>query len=92
MANIVAKLATTGAAIAAGVIARKTTPGTWSFVTGKEAPDNPDDPDIDLKEAILFAILSGAIVAIARMLANRETTKLLGKAQGKSSAQVADES
>lgn len=89
--NIVAKLATTGAALAASFIAKKATDGTWSFVTGKEVPDNPDDPDIDIKEAILFAILSGALIALARMIANRQTTKVLGKVQGKSSAQVADE-
>lgn len=90
--NIVAKIATTGAALLASIVAKKATDGTWSFVTGKEVPDNPDDPDVDIKEAILFALLSGALIAIARMLANRETTKLLGKAQGKSSAQIAEES
>lgn len=92
MGNIVAKLATTGAALAASFVAKKATDGTWSFVTGKEVPDNPDDPDVDIKEAILFALLSGALIALARMLANRQTTKVLGKAQGKSPAQVAEES
>lgn len=89
--NIMAKVVTTGAALLASVVAKKATDGTWSFVTGKEVPENPDDPDIDLKEAILFAVFSGALIALARMLANRETTKVLAKSQGKSRAQVADE-
>lgn len=89
--NIMAKVVTTGAALLASVVAKKATDGTWSFVTGKEAPENPDDPDIDIKEAILFAVLSGTLVALARMVANRETTKMLAKSQGKSRAQVADE-
>lgn len=89
--NIMAKVVTTGAALLASVVAKKATDGTWSFVTGKEAPENPDDPDIDLKEAILFAVLSGTLVALARMLANRETTKMLAKSQGKSREQVAQE-
>lgn len=91
MGNIVAKLATTGAAVAASFIAKKATDGTWKFVTGKEVPSNPDDPDVDLREAILFAVLSGALIALARTVANRQTTRVLGRAQGKSSAQVADE-
>lgn len=91
MGNLVAKLATTAAAIGASVVARKMTDGTWKFVTGKDSPSNPEDPDIDIKEAIAFAVLSGALIGLARMLANRETTKLVAKSSGKSSAQVGDE-
>lgn len=90
MGNIVAKLLTAGAALAASFIAKKATDGTWHFVTGKEVPDNPDDPDVQLTEAVLFAILSGALIALARMLANRQTTKVIGASTGKSSARVAD--
>lgn len=91
MGNLVAKLVTTGVAIAASAIAKKTTDGTWKFVTGKDVPDNPEDPDVDIKEAIFFAVLSGALIALFRMLANRQTSKALGKATGKPSAQVADQ-
>ncbi|MFX0538661.1 DUF4235 domain-containing protein [Ornithinimicrobium sp. Y1847] len=91
MGNIVAKVLTAGAAVAASFIARKATDGTWQFVTGKDSPQNPEDPDIDIKEAIAFAVLSGALIGLARMLANRETTKLVAKGSGKSSAQVGDE-
>ena len=90
MGNIVAKLLTTGAVIAASTIARKATDGTWKFVTGSDSPSNPEDPDIDLKEAIAFAVLSGALVGLARMLANRESSRVIAKASGKSSEQVAD--
>ncbi|MFB9731432.1 DUF4235 domain-containing protein [Ornithinimicrobium kibberense] len=91
MGNLVAKLATTAAAIGASVVARKMTDGTWKFVTGKDSPSNPEDPDIDIKEAIAFAVLSGAVVGMVRMLANRQTTKVVAKGQGKSSKQLADE-
>lgn len=91
MANIAAKLVTTGVALATSLVAKKATDGTWKFVTGKDAPDNPDDPDVDIKEAILFAVISGSLIALIRMVANRQTTKVLGKAQGKPSEQVAQE-
>lgn len=91
MANLVAKAVTAGAAVVAALVARKTTDGTWKFVTGSDSPQNPDDPDIDLKEAIAFAVLSGALVGLARMLANRQTTRLMAKASKKSPERVADE-
>ena len=37
MGNIVAKVLTAGAAVAASFIARKATDGTWQFVTGKDS-------------------------------------------------------
>ncbi|WP_109471084.1 DUF4235 domain-containing protein [Ornithinimicrobium cavernae] len=82
MGNLVWKLMATGAAIGAGVIARKLTDGTWKFVSGGDSPKNPDDPDIDIKEAIAFALLSGAIVGLSRMIANRQATKLYAKSTG----------
>ncbi|WP_122262730.1 DUF4235 domain-containing protein [Ornithinimicrobium cerasi] len=91
MGNLAAKLVTTAAAIGAAAVARKMTDGTWKFVTGKDSPDNPEDPDIDLKEAVAFAVLSGVIMGLARMLANRQTTRVLAKGQGKSSEQLADQ-
>lgn len=91
MGNLVAKILTAGAAVVAGVVARKTTDGTWKFVTGSDSPENPDDPDIDIKEAIAFAVLSGALVGLARMLANRQTTRMMAKGSHKSREQVADQ-
>lgn len=91
MGNLVAKLVTVAAAFGAATVARKATDGTWKFVTGKDSPSNPEDPDIDLKEAVAFAVLSGVIMGLARMLANRQTTKMLAKQQGKSSEQLADQ-
>lgn len=91
MGSIVTKIVTAGVVLVATMVAKKATDGTWRFVTGKEAPNNPDDPDIDFKEAVIFTVLSGAVVAVLKMLANRETTRVLGKAQGKSKEQVAEE-
>ena len=90
MGNLVAKLLTTVAALGAAFVARKMTDGTWKFVTGKDSPQNPEDPDIDMKEAVAFAVLSGVIMGLARMLANRQATKVMAKGQGKSSKQLAD--
>ena len=91
MGNLVAKALTVAAVLAASSIARKATDGTWKFVTGSDSPANPEDPDIDFKEAVAFAVLSGALVGLARMLANRESSRVIARASRKSSEQVADE-
>lgn len=83
MGNIGWKLLAAGAGLAAGVVAQKLTDGTWRFVSGHESPANPEDPDIDWREAVAFAVFSGAVVGLSRMLANREAAKFYRKSTGK---------
>lgn len=82
MGNLVWKVMAAGAAVGASIVARKLTDGTWKFVSGGDSPSNPEDPDIDIKEAIAFAVLSGAIVGLSRMIANRQATKLYQRSTG----------
>ncbi len=65
------------AMVAAGV-ARRITDVVWTATTGKESPDQVDDPGHDLKPAIAFALLSGATAGVIRMLINRQTRRFLG--------------
>jgi hypothetical protein len=43
----------------------------WKRVTGKEPPDDPNDPAVGTAEAISWAIALGVVVAVARVLAIR---------------------
>ncbi len=76
-------LATTGAAIGSGIFAKKITEKIWTFVTGSSSPTNPEDPEINWGEAIAFALLSGAIVQLLKMLVNRESTQAFKKQTGR---------
>ncbi|USQ79793.1 DUF4235 domain-containing protein [Ornithinimicrobium faecis] len=82
MGNLMWKVMAAGAAVGASIVARKLTDGTWKFVSGGDSPSNPEDPDIDIKEAIAFAVLSGAIVGLSRLVANRQATKIYEKSTG----------
>ena len=44
----------------------------WKAVTGREAPKEPESPEVRLGEAIVFAALSGALVTVIRTLATRQ--------------------
>lgn len=92
MGNLVWKVVATGAAIGASTVARKVTDGTWKFVSGKETPKNPEDPDIQWGEAIAFAVFSGAVVGLTRMLANRQAAALYKRSTGALPKDVAKKS
>ena len=68
------------AALAARAVAKKAADTTWKMGAGKEPPTDPTDPDVELREAILWAVLSGVFlsvlrVAVARRLARPERRK-----------------
>ena len=46
----------------------------WKAVTGREAPEEPESPEVSTGEAVVFAALSGALVAVVRTLATRQVT------------------
>lgn len=89
MNNVLWKLLSAGAAFGASIVARKLTDGTWKFVSGGDSPQNVEDPDIEWKEAVAFAVLSGALIGLSRMVANRQAAHLYTKATGKLPASLA---
>jgi len=70
------------AALGAALVARKTLDKSWKVATGKKPPENPADPDVDLWEAVTWAAVTGAFVALARMLAQRKAASYYAKSTG----------
>lgn len=71
-----------GALLAASV-ARKGLTASWRAATGKEPPADPADPEVALGEALLWAALSGTLVAVVRMLATRRAADYYARSTGK---------
>lgn len=71
------------AALLAATLARKGLNATWKAATGKEPPANPADPQVAMAEALLWAAVSGTLVAVARMLATRRAANYYAKSTGK---------
>ena len=69
--RLVSALVGAGAAFAA----RKILSFGWTKITGKEPPEHPEDPQVALREALIWGIVLGAGVHTARMLATRATTR-----------------
>ena len=70
------------AALGAAAVAKKGLDTTWKAATGKNPPENPADPDVDVWEAITWAAISGTLIALAKMLAQRRAAGYYAKSTG----------
>ena len=69
------KIVAFAAAFAAAWIARKVITFGWTKVTGKEPPSDPHDPHVGIGEALSWAVILGASIEGARLVATRAATR-----------------
>jgi plastocyanin len=69
-------------ALGAAAFARKALDTTWKAATGKNPPENPADPDVQVGEAVAWAAVTGAVIALARMFAQRRAAGYYAKSTG----------
>jgi subtilisin family serine protease len=79
------------AAVVAAAAARKALNASWRAATGKPPPANPASPDVDMREALAWAAVSGTIIAVARMLATRRAAHYYARSTGHLPPGVADD-
>jgi hypothetical protein len=70
------------AALVATTVAKKALDTGWRAATGKNPPVNPADPDVAVGEAVAWAIFTGAVVALAKMLAQRRAANYYVRSAG----------
>ena len=70
------------AVLGAAAVAKKALNTGWKAATGKTPPANPADPDVEVKEAVAWAMVSGALVGLARMAAARRAAGYYAKSTG----------
>ncbi|NYJ01071.1 hypothetical protein HNR19_001769 [Nocardioides thalensis] len=70
------------AALGGAAVARKALDAGWKAGTGKQPPENPADPDVQIWEAVAWAATTGAAVALVRMLAQRKAANYYLKSTG----------
>ena len=70
------------AVLGSAVVAKKALNTSWKAATGKNPPANPADPDVEVKEAVAWAVVSGALIGLARMFAARRAAGYYKKSTG----------
>jgi hypothetical protein len=81
-ASIAWKLMATGSAVVAGVAAKKVLEVAWEKSTGKAPPRNPESPDTTWAEAVGWAVLSGVVYGLARLVATRQAASYYKRSTG----------
>jgi hypothetical protein len=69
-------------AVLAGVAARKVLVKSWRLATGNDPPANPEAPDTSWQEAVGWAVVSGAAMGVARLLATRKAAAYYRRSTG----------
>ena len=70
-------------ALGAATVTKKGLDVSWRAATRKKPPENPADPDVELREAVAWAVVSGAFVGLARMLAQRRAASYYQRSTGR---------
>jgi hypothetical protein len=69
-------------ALGAAAVAKKGLDKVWQLATGKQPPENPADPDVEIWEAVSWAVASGIAVGLARMMAQRKAASYYARSTG----------
>jgi hypothetical protein len=70
------------AGLGAAAVTRMLLDRSWKVAAGKNPPENPADPDVGISEAVLWAAITGAAVALARMVAQRRAASYYARSTG----------
>ena len=82
MGSMVWRFLGTGSAVIAASFADKGIRVAWRTATGHEPPEVPEDPDTRWGEAVAWALLSGAAIGLARLVATRRAAAYYKRSTG----------
>jgi hypothetical protein len=70
------------AAIASGLIATRVSTLAWRTVTGKKPPTSGQHPEVGTREAVLWAMVGGALVELVKVGTRRAAAQYWVKSTG----------
>ncbi|MDT0499925.1 MULTISPECIES: DUF4235 domain-containing protein [unclassified Halomonas] len=73
-------LAGSAAAVAASMMARKAADKAYQKEVGDTPPANPDEPDVEWRQALLWGAATGVLVGVARVVGRRAGREVMHRA------------
>jgi hypothetical protein len=70
------------AAFVGAIVARKSLALAWKTATGKAPPANPEHPAVTWPEAVAWAVVSGAVMGLARLIAQKKVAATWHRSTG----------
>lgn len=74
--------------LVAAAAARKLVNVLWVAAAGRRPPHDPEDPQVDAKEAMAFAVVSGVIAGAAQMVVMRRAAAIKAGRAGAKAARA----
>jgi hypothetical protein len=74
--------------LVAAAAARKLVSALWVAAAGRRPPHDPEDPQVDAKEAMAFAVVSGVIAGAAQMVVMRRAAAIKAGRAGAKAARA----
>ncbi|NKX55236.1 DUF4235 domain-containing protein [Arthrobacter mobilis] len=65
--------------IGTGLLASKVIDVVWKKATGKDSPKRDDDMENSLRATLAFALVSGAVSTVIRVLSQRGTQRAIAR-------------
>ncbi|GAA1876504.1 DUF4235 domain-containing protein [Myceligenerans crystallogenes] len=87
--TLAVKIGTIALTFAAGWVAQKALALVWKQVTGKDAPNKPDDPELDLVQATVFAAVAAGTAMFAKRMAAKGAHRAAARIAARSAARSA---
>ena len=69
--RLVGGIAATALLMASSALARRGTEKSWTMIAGKAPPIDDSNAEVDLREAVTWALVSGAVVGLTRFAVRR---------------------
>ncbi|MGG5170617.1 DUF4235 domain-containing protein [Pseudarthrobacter sp. J1738] len=77
--NILLKLLGTGVSIGAGIVGSKLVNAAWLKATGNKPPKPGDEAESSLRQALVFALISGSVSTVIQVLTGRGTQRAIAR-------------
>jgi hypothetical protein len=77
------------ASLIGAVFARKVLTVVWKLASGKEPPEDPAHPTVTWPEAVSWAVASGAVVGVAKLVAQKKVADSFSRAAGDTPSRAA---
>ncbi|NKX50045.1 DUF4235 domain-containing protein [Arthrobacter deserti] len=75
--NVFLRVMGTGVSIGSGLLASRIIDAIWKKDTGKDSPKQDDDMENTLRATLAFALVSGAVSTVIRVLSQRGTQRAI---------------
>ena len=82
MGSLAWRIIGTGSAVLAAAAAQKGLSAVWKLATGDDPPTIPEDPETSWADAIAWAVVSGAVIGLARLVATRRAAHYYMRSTG----------